>query len=198
VLDSLKPGVRVRGLAPRHSGVAPGWNTVGGGDVALHGVSVPAPSHQVLFHSAQRLPAAALRSNESFTDPQWPASEHAPSFGSASQPAMVAACPPEPIHDEGTTAQRVQDQQVDVSEGGQALVAGKVGRGSRRGGKANMDNEPLTQRRGWLRNGTAPGNFLKVTSMRRYDHWTSRGETLNHGSLSYGYGRGSRCTTFSR
>jgi hypothetical protein len=41
---------------------------------------------------------------------------------------MVAACPPEPIDDEGTTAHTVQDQQVDVSEGGQALVAGKVGR----------------------------------------------------------------------
>src|ERR1700674_1635484 len=58
VLDSLKPGVR--GLAPCHSGVAPGWNTVGGDDVALHGVSVPAHAHQVLFHRAQRLPAAAL------------------------------------------------------------------------------------------------------------------------------------------
>jgi hypothetical protein len=61
-----------------------------------------------------------------------------------------------------------------------------------------MDNEPLTQRRGWLRNGTAPGDVLKVTSMRPYDHWTSRGETLNPGSWSYGYCRGSRCTTFSR
>ena len=60
VLDSLKSGFRVRGLALRHSGVAPGWNTVGGGDVALHGVSVPAHAHQVLFHRAQRLPAAAL------------------------------------------------------------------------------------------------------------------------------------------
>jgi hypothetical protein len=57
--------------------------------------------------------------------------------------------------------QSLQKIQVNVASGGQAMVAGKVGRGSRIGrGRKECPLNPM--RRGWLKNGNPPGDYLKA------------------------------------
>lgn len=67
----------------------------------------------------------------------------------------------------GTQRVEVRYQQVNVNEGGQALVTETVSqrrRGSRKTGRVpRMNGEPIEKRRGWLKNNNPAGDFTKAS-----------------------------------
>jgi hypothetical protein len=77
--------------------------------------------------------------------------------------------------------QRVVVEHVTVAAGGQAIVGAVMPGGG--GRVATTNNEPHTQRRGWLRNGNAPGDPTQARrcGARTRRQTTCRGPAMRNG-----------------
>ena len=118
---------------------------------------------KMLCHQLAAVHFAAMRLLEQSATPRLPPREVARLTNAAARliDAYQSGCLTlQKLKTKGMQRVVVQHQQVHVGDGGQAVVAGRIEGGRGGEGEQKMADEVHEQRRGWLKHGNPPGDWM--------------------------------------